>query len=631
MNAHSPVKRGRVAKAKSEMRFRAGLMQPEEARHVALAMDQGDVHTNAFRRKVERFTEIMREDRWDANGETVVVGRSGKVLDGRARLLACIAAGRPFPVILVTGVDDAAYVSIDTHSRRSATDVLAIAEVAHPRVVSSACQAIASYINHADRTRWRYQGSTAVGTDEISLLTDAFRDDIDISAEIVMGLKTGKILSNTVAVACHFLASKADPDMANNFFREFGAAGKKGRSAPAVLRRRLETEGVNTTFTYRMAVFSKAWAAYLDKRNPTIEEIDYKGHVERLGGLGDEAFPPIRGIDPDLRINFQVLRDASPAGKARTGARGLDAYDGVTVREVDMTTELCEEFLVQNGPRGRNRSIRPGHVRDLSRMMAAGSWHANGKTIKRTRDGDLIDGQHRCRACLDAKTGFRTLVVEGLDPTCFATLDLGERKTLGKRLGAMGHTSSKQVNSICTTFWRLSQGNTGGEPTAVEAERIYAYDKERIDRSIAFVKSGKMRETLDISIAGALHRTFALYDEPLADAFMRTIATGLFALDDARNPIHKLREELKRPNGVLNTHVRKVRAVIRAWNAYVTGKSSRDYKLVEENEVGYPEILPPNEKAPRPAAAKAAVADTLPSAKAVASPKRRRAAATAGA
>lgn len=602
MNMHSPVKRGpRRAKAAPEsgMRYRTGLVTPEEAAVFILNMDAGDTDTKAYRVKVSGFAEVMREDRWDPNGETVVLGASGKVLDGRARLLACVEANKPFPVILVTGVDDAAYITIDTHSRRSTVDVLAINETGHARVVSSACQAIASYLNAPDRERWRYQGSTAVGTVEIALMAEAFSEDLAISADLVVGLKTGKLVPNTVATACHFLASKADPDLANAFFRELAEAGKGGRSAPAILRRRYASEESNTTFTYRMAVFSKAWAAYLDKRFPDYEEIDYRGPVERKGAVGKETFPPIRGIDPGLRIDFERLQAGSAAKAARSGSRGLSAYNGVTVREVFVTLDMCHEYLAKNGPRGRNRSVREGHVRDLARMIREDKWHPNGKTIKRTAAGDLIDGQHRCRAGIAAGKGFVSLVVEGLDPACFATLDLGERRSLGRHLKARGLTTGKQVNSICTTFWRLSKNLTGGEPTAIEAESLYRYDKEGIDRSIAFVKVGQMHKTLDISIAGALHRTFSLYDAPLADAFMRTIATGY----DLRpgNAIHKLREELNYKHGLLNTHVRKVRAVIRTWNAVVTGQGARELQLVVEGESGYPEPQYPTALAPAPA------------------------------
>ena len=241
MNMHAPVnkapRRGKAA-AGSGMRWRAGLVHPDEAKALVGNMDMGDVTAKAFRDKVERFAAIMREDRWDPNGETVVVSVSGKILDGRARLLACIEAGVPFPVILVTGVPDEFAVSIDAHSRRSATDVLAIDEVEHARVVSSAWQAIASYLNAPDRSRWRYQGSSAVTTEEIALLTDVHREDITISADHVMALKLGKVVPNTVSVACHYLASLADPEMAELFFG--GSAKAAARNGPPD-RARVET------------------------------------------------------------------------------------------------------------------------------------------------------------------------------------------------------------------------------------------------------------------------------------------------------------------------------------------------------------------------------------------------------
>lgn len=600
MNVHVPTKRsparGGRPRPADGMRYRAGMLHPEEAAQLARNMDDADTGSKPFRDKVSGYADLMRQGRWRANGETVVIGTSGKVLDGRARLLAIVEAGVPVPMIVVTDVDDAVYVTIDAHSKRSAADILSIDEVVHARVVASAWQAIASYLNTDRRDRWRYHGKAAVTPQDIALLTEAFREDMDASSSFVVGLRIGKLVPNTVAVACHFLASKADPELANAFFREMAQSAPRGRGAPAVLRRRFEDEASNTTFTYRMAVFSKAWAAYSDKRNPTYAEIDFRGPVERKGNLGDEAFPPIRGIDPALRIDFGRLRKAEARSQ---GPGAASAYDGVTVREVDVTVDLCREYLAQNGPKGRNRSIRPGHVRDLARVMKHRHWLPNGKTIKRTSNGDLLDGQHRCRAGIAADTGFRSLVVEGLDPDCFVTLDLGQRKTLGARIRAGGDKSGTQINSVCTIFWRIAHGLVGGEPTAVEAERIYLNDKEAIDRSVAFAKCNKMRDTLDVSIAAAMHRAFCMHDEALADAFVTTLATGYML--DAGNPIHKLREELKRKNGSLDSHVRKVRAVMRTWNAYVTNQKPRDLQLVVEGETKYPALLDPAPDAPRAA------------------------------
>lgn len=73
---------------------------------------------------INRYAKDMREGRWDANGSTIVMGRSGKILDGQHRLNAIIKAEIPISMIVVSGVADESFRSIDTGRARSVSDVL---------------------------------------------------------------------------------------------------------------------------------------------------------------------------------------------------------------------------------------------------------------------------------------------------------------------------------------------------------------------------------------------------------------------------------------------------------------------------------------------------------------------------
>lgn len=75
---------------------------------------------------VSRYAEDMRRGRWESNGSTIVMGQSGKILDGQHRLTAIIRAGVPVNMVVVSGVEDSAFKTIDTGRSRSVADVLKV-------------------------------------------------------------------------------------------------------------------------------------------------------------------------------------------------------------------------------------------------------------------------------------------------------------------------------------------------------------------------------------------------------------------------------------------------------------------------------------------------------------------------
>lgn len=73
---------------------------------------------------VDKYARDMAAGNWQENGASIVKNCDGTLLDGQHRLLACIKAGVPFRTVLVTGVDQAAMVNIDSGAGRNLRDVL---------------------------------------------------------------------------------------------------------------------------------------------------------------------------------------------------------------------------------------------------------------------------------------------------------------------------------------------------------------------------------------------------------------------------------------------------------------------------------------------------------------------------
>jgi hypothetical protein len=76
--------------------------------------------------RVARLAAEIKAGRWQVNGETVILSRNRKLLDGQHRLAAVVASGIPVPMLIVYDADESASETIDTGRARSTGDILRI-------------------------------------------------------------------------------------------------------------------------------------------------------------------------------------------------------------------------------------------------------------------------------------------------------------------------------------------------------------------------------------------------------------------------------------------------------------------------------------------------------------------------
>lgn len=89
------------------------------------------------RRALEKCFSAMDEGEWKFNGDTIKIGKSGRLLDGQHRLNAIVLSGKPATLLVVKNLDDDVFDTIDTGKNRSAGDVLSISGYKNATVVAS--------------------------------------------------------------------------------------------------------------------------------------------------------------------------------------------------------------------------------------------------------------------------------------------------------------------------------------------------------------------------------------------------------------------------------------------------------------------------------------------------------------
>ncbi|QNL30839.1 hypothetical protein SEA_ESTES_151 [Mycobacterium phage Estes] len=140
----------------------------------------------------------------------------------------------------------------------------------------------------------------------------------------------------------------------------------------------------------------------------------------------------------------------------------LDAPTVPNASRVDVNPALASAWL--EGNKG-NRPLNTKHVQMLSNAIQAGRFQYNGDTIRISKEGTLLDGQHRLNAVIEADATVPMLVVFGLDEDVVSSIDQGRPRSVIDILRMRG-LSVIHHNVVIGTATILAQHTLALEPVA---------------------------------------------------------------------------------------------------------------------------------------------------------------------
>jgi hypothetical protein len=106
---------------------------------------------------------------------------------------------------------------------------------------------------------------------------------------------------------------------------------------------------------------------------------------------------------------------------------------------------MAMEMLERNS---LNRPLNDQHVKRISKQIIEGKWKFNGDTIKFSKNKEILDGQHRLWAVIEAKMPIKTAVIYGIESDAFATIDTLRKPRSGADVLALhGATRYRQYTS----------------------------------------------------------------------------------------------------------------------------------------------------------------------------------------
>jgi hypothetical protein len=199
--------------------------------------------------KVQLFSSQMDDGAWSLNGESIIIGSSGRVIDGQHRLTAVIRHGKPVRFVVVEGVPDSEIETIDTGAARTAADVLRMNGLS-----ADAARTLATSVNMVIGFELSESGQYSVSKRHLSRVTPKAIYEwtsknpsiVDSCAFLSRMPKAGRVLPLGVLTFLHYLTAKIDRYAANEYFEGLMTGANLDELDPRlVLRTRLQKESMS--------------------------------------------------------------------------------------------------------------------------------------------------------------------------------------------------------------------------------------------------------------------------------------------------------------------------------------------------------------------------------------------------
>jgi len=234
-----------------------------------------------------------------------------------------------------------------------------------------------------------------------------------------------------------------------------------------------------------------------------------------------------------------------------------------------ITPATAKAILLANG---RNRPLSERTVQRYTDDIRNNRWKQNGATIVIATNGDLIDGQHRLSSVVRANKAVAFLVVRNVEAEAFDTIDNGKGRSCMDILSIAGYEHAKTVSTASRVAYIYASGaNFASAPGRVVLTNFAAAHPYIVELAAQVERVRRFPRGPLAAVLLLANETRSMDEE--VETFVEGISTGERL--ERSDPRLTLREwavsERDRFRGVIRA--RSVfPAIIRAWNAYASGK-----------------------------------------------------------
>lgn len=216
---------------------------------------------------VENLAKVMAAGKWKLNGESIIISPMDEPIDCQHRLSACVQSQTPFTTVVVYGIHEDAFDTIDCGQKRTAGQILQAAGCSNGNAVAAAMRYVKAIRSQSQ------QGGINITNEEV---LQTFINDRRFSDSLPVALRAGNIITLGRGTALHYLFSQKDEKMAGEFFSSLSNGSELARDNPVfVLRERLIRERLGDKkrkidYMEEMALIIRAWNLFRQGAKTTV-------------------------------------------------------------------------------------------------------------------------------------------------------------------------------------------------------------------------------------------------------------------------------------------------------------------------------------------------------------------------
>lgn len=222
---------------------------------------------NQRRVKKDNLTKVegaIRADLFRLNGESIIISKTGRLLNGQHRIIAVVNTGIGIWSVVVENVPDEYFDTMDSGSSRRFQDVLKIGGSSHAHAMATTIQRLAEYRRDPGTVGSMYPFSS-VHLNKVRAESQGIEDSINACQ------KRRSIISTTRCAWLHYLGMQRCPKFCSDFFDKFFTGlNLEDGSAIAAFRYRLiqSSSGARKLDMIEvLALLVKAWNFHAEKKS----------------------------------------------------------------------------------------------------------------------------------------------------------------------------------------------------------------------------------------------------------------------------------------------------------------------------------------------------------------------------
>ena len=242
------------------MNIQMTTITPRMANHF---LGENNCNRKLNKRHVKFLADQISNNKWAANGQTIVMAEDGTLMDGQHRLHAIIESNRTVNILLCTGAKKADMSTIDNGKSRTSYDVLTMSGYTNNRLLASSLAQLYRF-DHANLAR---DGGAAApmpnGLVEAAVEQIDQRVGLDWLVKTAMQISRNTQLNSThVFSALHLLVVKYGKETVEDFADKLNSGGDYKKSPTSAIPKILARNIASGRKTHRAYIFAMVMVGF---------------------------------------------------------------------------------------------------------------------------------------------------------------------------------------------------------------------------------------------------------------------------------------------------------------------------------------------------------------------------------